>query len=216
MNESIFPHRLNEQLISEYVDLWLKSIKERIQLLELIPGTLDPISHPKDGRFVRSKDLSFKIEKIRQIFLQRFKKNSPVPNGIGICYLIYKLDENERLLPLYVGIAEAKGKNQKLSALFANKNQMRFADGFKSNGHIGKINECIFKGKDDYSHWITHMFKTKNSLNSKIFVHLEIWDEKSYSICPFLGNNPNWVEEKIRIWFLRGAGYALLNRDGNR
>jgi hypothetical protein len=208
---------LDESRIRECVDGWLKTIQGRIPLFELQPSTLDPIQHHKDRRFIRSKELSEKIEQIRQIFLKRFPKNCPVPNGIGICYLIYQIDNNESLLPLYVGIAEAKGKNQKLSALFSSKNQMRFADRYGSNGHIGNINESLFKGKKNYYHWIARIFsKNKKSLNLPTFVHVEIWDENSHSIFPILGATPNWVEEKIRIWFLRETGYALLNKDGNR
>jgi hypothetical protein len=90
MNDLVDQRVLNKELINEYVVEWLKSFKERTPLFEMNKGTLFPIPHPKDGRFVRSKELSHKIDQIRQIFLKRFQNNSPISNGIGVCYLIYQ------------------------------------------------------------------------------------------------------------------------------
>jgi hypothetical protein len=54
-------------------------------------------------------------------------------------------------------------------------------------------------------------------LQSPVYVHIDLWDSNAYRILPTIPEAPLYVEEKVRLWILKVAGYGpqVLNREGN-
>lgn len=185
--------------------------------------------HENYGRMVfRSKELTERIKIIRKEISQEYERNlreglSKCPIG-GVIYFVYQREEKdlEDITPIYVGIARTLGKKGGLSTLF-DSGWMRFADTVQSNGHIGKINECLHGIEHAYQNWVDVLFHPHSSIHQTVtlrqpaFVKIEKWGDQSQSIVPQLGASPLAVEEMLRIWILNlsGRGSKLVNRDGN-
>lgn len=73
---------------------------------------------------------------------------------------------------------------------------LRFADISGSNGHIGKINDCLSGKNGDYQIWVDALFREKPELQSSItlkhptYVKVETWTKESASIVPELEHTP--------------------------
>ncbi len=202
------------------VEQWLKSVGrgKPVPLLETKGDGVTAKLNRADQRLVRSELLTERLRRIRAEARTQFnRKQGVLPEGI--CYLIYRCDDEGRIEPLYVGIAQTLGRSGGLSTLFRS-GWLRFADSLSSEGHVGKINDCLVNGKISYAHWCNSLFSCTNppTLRRPVFVDVEVWSEKSESIFSQFGYTPLHVEEAIRIWFLRLAGRSdsLLNKEGNR
>jgi len=202
------------------VKQWLKRVREapKLPLIETEKDNVTAKLDSGDGRIIRSQTLTKHLQEIRDGVLAEAQENLTLSTE-GIIYLIYRFDHQQCVEPLYVGIAQTAGKKKPLSALFSS-GWLRFADTFRSGGHIGKLNDCMFDGKSDYKHWCDALFKSTSppKLHSPVFVDVQARTEKSQSVSLRLGNTPLFVEDTIRIWFLHLSGHAktLLNREGNR
>lgn len=202
------------------VEQWLARVQEgpSLPLLETEEDNVTAKLDSGDGRITRSQALTRRLREIRDGVQAEADKHS-APSTEGICYLIYRIDDQQCVEPVYVGIAQTAGKKNPLSALFRS-GWLRFADTFRSGGHIGKLNDSMFDSKSDYKHWCAALFKCDSppKLRRPVFVDVEAWTERSQSVLSQLGHTPLFVEESIRIWFLQLSGHAktLLNKEGNR
>jgi hypothetical protein len=210
---------ITQQVAEECIIRWFDSIKSKVSLFQLKPNSLalDLDNDDGENRILRSRELSVVINNIRKRVLDPCDQESESPLE-GILYLIYRRDNMKSVIPLYVGISQKKGKTRAVSTLFEN-GWMRFDDRFNTKGHIGNINDCVFKGNSHYSDWVEEMIDNDNLfLKTPIYVHIQEWDSSAHSIFPILGHTPIYLEEMIRIWFLQIAGRSafLLNKEGNR
>ena len=176
----------------------------------------------------RSEELTGRIKAVRDEVASEYHRSEeeglPKCPVEGVIYFIYQRDQLnlEDITPIYVGIARTVGKKGGLSALFKN-GWMRFADTVNSNGHIGKVNECLRGTEHAYQNWVNALFASNSSFEEGIalrkptFVRIEQWSDHSQSIVPELGATPLVVEEMLRVWVLNLAGRAdqLVNKDGN-
>jgi hypothetical protein len=204
------------------VRAWLNEVAKEpsLNLLDVQDDQVTPrLSTRAKLGMKRSPELSEKLKSIRASVQREFKQPGKLVTE-GICYLVYREADVGEVEPLYVGIAQTIGKSGSLSALFAPGGWLRFAEGIRSNGHIGNLNANFAGGTDIYANWRKALFcdGPKPKLKKPLFVDVQIWSTDSESIWPKLGYVPLFLEEGIRIWFLQLAGYGenLLNRDGNR
>ena len=213
---------MTEETARKLARAWLREAgaQPRLNLLDVQDDQVTPrLSIRAKLGMKRSPELSEKLKSIRTSVQKEFKKpGKPVTEGI--CYLVYCLAERGEVKPLYVGIAQTIGKSGSLSALFAAGGWLRFAEGIRSNGHIGNLNANFAGRPDIYANWRKALFCNgpKPKLKKPVFVDVQEWSTDSQSIWPKLGHVPLFLEEGVRIWFLQLAGYGarLLNRDGNR
>ena len=143
----------------------------------------------------------------------------------GVSYFVYRRDSNGDIDPLYVGIANSSNKKgAKLSSLWRMRGA-RFCDGYESNGHVDCLSRSLFEGHKGYANWVTKLFGpgvasgglVAPRLLQPVFVHFELWNSSAHRILPEVPAAPLYVEEMLRLWTLKSAGYGeqLLNRDGN-
>jgi hypothetical protein len=142
----------------------------------------------------------------------------------GVSYFVYRRDCNGEPDPLYVGIANSSNKKgKKLSSLWRIRGA-RFCDKHKSNGHVDCLSRSLFLGYKGYRNWVNSLFGPGAPggldaplLLQPVFVHFELWNPSAHRILPEVPNAPLYVEEMLRLWTLKSAGYGpqLLNRDGN-
>jgi hypothetical protein len=210
-----------QEIACKSVRAWLYEVAQRprISLLEVQDDQVTPrLSTLAKLGMKRSPELSEKLKSIRDSVQKEFKKSRKLATE-GICYLVYREADHGEVEPLYVGIAQTIGKSGILSVLFAG-GWLRFAEGIRSNGHIGNLNANFAGRPDIYANWRKALFCNgpKPKLKKPVFVDVQEWSTDSQSIWPKLGHVPLFLEEGIRIWFLQLAGYGarLLNRDGNR
>ena len=227
---------MNKDKAQELVKNWLSSLSENDAILfetEDDGQTIKIKQHKRHGLMVgRSEELTEQLKTIRSMVQARYEEAGDSGAGRcpveGIAYFIYQRDSSQSsgekaIIPLYVGIARSIGKKKKLSALFKAGGWLRFADTFGSNGHIGKINDCLSGKNGDYQIWVDALFHEKPELQSSItlkhptYVKVETWTKESASIVPKLEHTHLAVEEMLRIWALNsaGRGESLVNRDGN-
>lgn len=143
----------------------------------------------------------------------------------GIAYLIYRRDPDGAAHPLYVGIANAAGKEGTQPSTLWGIRGARFCDGYRSNGHVDCLSRSLLGNYEGYAPWVAALFGRTpvapaphpRPLLSPVCVHLELWNADAHRVHPGTPNAPLFVEEMLRLWLLKAAGYGagLLNRDGN-
>ncbi len=97
----------------------------------------------------------------------------------GFLYIMYKISDSKKVIPLYIGISETWGKNgEKLSKNLENK--ARWGNG--SDFHIGGLSDAIFnhlprKNKQEEK-WATELFESANEpkLKEPIYFHMVPWE----------------------------------------
>jgi hypothetical protein len=209
----------------EFVDKWLGSIKEDIPLFSTVSSTrtLDLVKG-----LIRRSDAFLRITEQVKSSVSNYFNSNPKKCPEGIVYLVYSRDDSGNVVPFYVGKAETIGRSGNLSALFKTTGAIRFAEGLKSNGHIGLMNEALMHARgvnqptsDSYSHWVDAFIQNPMAdsieLKVPVFINVEVWNQASVSIVTALGHMSVTTEEMIRIDLLKqsGLGGKLLNSIGN-
>lgn len=207
---------MNPNDACQSLQIWFRNLPNPDSDIPLIntgeDGVTPVLTNDEERRLTCSKRL---INAIKNIGNQ-IKKDWAISNKSteGMIYLVYTRDRNNFLIPRYVGIAKSAGKNgEKLSALWKNS-ASRFCDNRNSGGHVDLLSRALTGNHNAYSHLVDTLFLNGTyTLASAVFVHCEIWNPSAHRIHKNLPNTPLYVEEMLRIWTLREAGYGneLLN-----
>jgi|GEM_PF-2450373 hypothetical protein len=202
------------------VNRWVaENLKEETLLFKADPEGSCDVSVDLQQLVRRSEELTRKLVDIKkQIRGQCLEQRCPE----GICYFIYRRNDEKQVEPLYIGISETIGKKRKVSSLFTG-GWARFGEELNSNGHIGNINEVIHCRGARYKHWCDRLFEPgyspgKVTLSKPVYVGIDLWRSDSCSMLKSLGHTSLKLEEMLRLHLWRLAGFAgtLLNKDGNR
>jgi len=203
---------MKQNIAAKYADAWFNTLppENDIPLFNVQPDQTTVILN--NGLLTRSAPLSNRINAIKNMVQNSFgQPHCPE----GVVYLIYRRDEMQKVQPLYVGKASVTGNQGQLSALFTPAGQIRFAHYLNSKGHIGNMNEALANPGHAYQAWINALFMNPAipSLNTPVFVNMEVWDANSVSCVFVLDHLSVETEEALRIEIIRQAGYgaALLN-----
>jgi len=217
---------MNTEEAKKIVNTWGDAPNRAIPLLTTCDADQVTVIFNKRGILTRSEKLKQYVKSIKNAIASRFNTSG---RPEGVCYFIYRFDENQSIVPLYVGILESVGNTiDTLSVLLDPKKGVdRFNESMTSNGHVGKINKAIRNKDKEYEHWVQEMFLDSNPpegtswiLKRPVFVKMETWgpDARSQWPCSCLGHVALRLEEMLRLHIIRkaGLGGSLLNRDGNR
>jgi hypothetical protein len=215
---------MNQNKASRHLRDWFASLTQNDPpLLELEPDGVTPIivAGPQ-LRLCCSQPLVNTVAALAATIIADWKGPRVIE---GVSYFVYRRDCNGDPDPLYVGIANSSNKQgSKLSSLWRIR-AARFSDGYESNGHVDCLSRSLLEGYKGYANWTTKLFGpgvaggglVAPRLLQPVFVHFELWNPSAHRILPEVPNAPLYVEEMLRLWTLKSAGYGprLLNRDGN-
>ncbi len=199
-------------------------------LFKFDPNTMEvPIEIHSKNETYEYLDLSDQLKLIFESKVSQVLKNN---TSEGLIYFLYQKN-NQRIIPLYIGIANKSGKSNKISSLFSKKEKSRPRWDYTKNGnfHLSDINTLLLnngyseverqkaKGKTT---WLKSIFANsivpiKNGelpkLNHEIFLSVDEWNFESVSSIPNLGHTSLYCEEAILIdCFTEFYANSLLNK----
>lgn len=124
----------------------------------------------------------------------------------GILYIMYR-QENERIIPLYIGKTEKIGKKGVLSSLLKGPApKPRWDDG--PDYHIGGLSTCVCAGytdssKKNYGKWAKALFLNPPSptpqLNYPVYLWLRLWKTGETGLWTEFGPTPLCLQEILLI-----------------
>lgn len=208
-------------LLRAWLDL--KSLEDDPPLLNVAADEVTPIlATGKRSRLRCSPALVDAIADLSTTIIADWNKARAIE---GIAYLIYRRHPDGAAHPLYVGIANAAGKGGTQPSALWGIRGARFCDSYGSNGHVDCLSRSLLGSYGGYAPWVAALFGPTpvapaphlRPLLSPVYVHLELWNASAHRVHPGTPNAPLYVEEMLRLWVLKAAGYGstLLNRDGN-
>jgi hypothetical protein len=209
---------MNTNTAQSYVSSWLAAAKPLadVPLLRLQDDGLTPVVE----KGLRCSDQLLEVvAKLSNAMINDFLSASPSMEGL--MYTLYSRTEDGEAQPLYVGIANSAGKKGSAPSSLWKMRGARFCDVPGSNGHVDLLSRSLSAKHPGYAPWVSLLFGpnseagARRSLRRPVFVHLEPWDAAAHRILPSLPKAPLYVEEAVRLWALKAAGYQLLNRSGN-
>ncbi len=215
---------MNPNKSSKHARAWFASIqKNDSPLLEVKSDGVTPIiAAGPQPRLCCSQPLVNAVAALAATIIADWKGPRLIE---GVSYFVYRRDSMGDPDPLYVGIANSSNKKGVKSSGLWRIRAARFCDGYESNGHVDCLSRSLFEGHKGYANWVTKLFGPGVSsgglvaprLLQPVFVHFELWNPSAHRILPEVPNAPLYVEEMLRLWTLKSAGYGpqLLNRDGN-
>lgn len=216
--------RMNQEQASQHLNSWLAATKLLdLPLLAVRPDGITPVLHARGRpRLSCSDQLMATIKTVSSAIIADW--NGPrVIEGIG--YLVYRRGPDGSPEPVYVGIANSAGKNGTGHSVLWKTRGARFCDGYESNGHVDCLSRSLLEGYAGYSNWVSTLFGPGAGLRHgsvpallrPVYVHIDLFGPNSRRILPAAPGAPLYVEEMLRLWVLKAAGYGpqLLNRDGN-
>jgi hypothetical protein len=215
---------MNSQQASEHVCNWFAKVPFLdLHLLNVENDGITPVvGTGAKKRLLCSEAL---VKKTRQLGKQIMDDWQGDRRLQGISYLIYRRGVSREPLPLYVGIARSSKKDGTNYSCLWKTRGSRFCDSYKSNGHVDCLSRSLFEGTKGYTHWASELFRKTDDtsgllvpmLQSPVYVHIDLWDSNAYRILPTIPDAPLYVEEMVRLWILKVAGYGpqVLNREGN-
>jgi hypothetical protein len=185
----------------------------------LSEGSLSPL-------FKADKDLYVKIQKIGKKKLPVLCRSQDVDDRLsqitddvragfangtseGMLYGLFRYEDMNRPIPLYVGIAGSRGKRGQLSTLFESpRKKPRFDD--YDGYHIGDLSTVVLQGhpkiKDYKIPWANSFFENypinqpdQPQLRFSVYFWGIPWNTNSPSIVPDLGHVSLHLEESLLI-----------------
>ena len=215
---------MNPEQASQYVSTWLTAAPLLdLPLLHVLTDGVTPVIHP--GAHPRLRCSQTLIDAIKVISAGNIKDWKGARAVEGFAYLIYHRRPGGSPDPLYVGIANSANKQGTNHSGLWRIRGARFCDSYESNGHVDCLSRSLLEGYAAYAPWVTALFDPKVAPRGLVaprllhptYVHIELWDAAAHRVLPTIPDAPLYVEEMLRLWTLKKAGYGrqLLNRDGN-
>jgi len=146
----------------------------------------------------RSKEMEDLVIREKNLIVDDFKKDTKIYDGL--IYLMF-YQNNEKVIPLYIGKAEKYGKkNHNLSAnLNFEKSKEAFARwGDNYAYHIGDLSAVVLPDHKDnykttkYANWADSMFEkyptTQPKLKQEVYFWTKAWSSEDISIWEDYGN----------------------------
>ena len=146
----------------------------------------------------------------------------------GLIYMMF-LRENDGIVPLYIGKAESKGRNNPISANI--KDVARVKDKFARwednyQYHIGDLSASALPGHDakyitlKYQHWAERLFVSypseKPQLKQDVWFWCKAWNKNDIGIWPEFGPTRLTFLEYLLIGVASSLfSKTLLNREGH-
>lgn len=215
---------MNPNLAQQLIGNWFSTLPLRdLPLLDVQADRVTPKLHSgKHPRLRCSEQLVEAIDGISDAIIADWDGPRMIE---GVAYLVYRRNPDGSPDPVYVGIANSANKQGTGHSVLWKGRAARFSDVYGSNGHVDCLSRSLMQSYSGYSQWVSTLFgpgaATRGTavppLARPVFVHLEVWDAAARRILPATPSAPLYVEEMLRLWVLKTAGYGpqLLNRDGN-
>lgn len=181
------------------IELWdsfcskYKVLETGVPLFDDLGGNVSTFQYGKDQRWMLKRSLEMEDLVIKEVdkIIKDYTEN--INEYEGLIYIMY-WNENQRIIPLYIGKAEKFGKKDKnLSANISHKKGFFARWGYNYDYHIGDLSAVVCIGHDKekidpkYIKWAEKIFIDWPSLYPKLKRQTYFWMQA-------------WRSDNIGIW----------------